>query len=130
MKKENTHKWRVHVKNLETIIGVGIHAHELTPQRIIVNATVEGQYPVKPQDISQCFNYDNIYQLVANDWTKKTHTQLLEQCVVELLTHIFKCDARVDFASVRICKPDIFHNVETVGVETSWTRAEFESFCG
>ena len=125
MKKDNTHKWRVHVKNLETIIGVGIYEHELTPQRIIVNVIVEGRYPTKPQDISECFNYENIYQLIANDWRKKPHTPLLEQCVIELLEHIFKCDDRVDFANVCIYKPDIFHNVEAVGVETSWTRTDF-----
>lgn len=123
------HRWRVHVKNLETTIGVGIHAHEQDAQRVLVNVTVEGEYPAKPQVIGDCFNYYYIYNMAVNEWPNKTHKPLLENCVVELLEHIFNCDERVDFASVRVCKPDIFPHAEAVGVESEWTRKDFEIFC-
>ncbi|MEQ1790104.1 MAG: dihydroneopterin aldolase [Rickettsiales bacterium] len=123
------HRWRVHVKNLETSIGVGIHAHEIEKQRVRINVTIEGEYPAKPQLIEDCFNYDYINQLVMDEWSKKPHKLLLENCVVELLEHIFICDKRVDFARVHICKPDIFPHAESVGAETEWTREDFENFC-
>lgn len=122
------HLWRIHVKNLETIIGVGIHEHEKEKQRVIVNTVVEGEYPAKPSSIKDCFNYDYIHNLVVNIWPKHQHKPLLEDCAVELLEYIFRCDDRVTTASVRICKPDIFPAAESVGVETTWTRKDFENF--
>lgn len=121
------HRFRVYVKNLETSIAVGIYDHEKEKQRIIVNAMVEGEYPAKPQTIKDCFNYEHIHNLVTHEWSKKPHRLLLEDCVVELLEYIFKCDERVDYAKVSVCKPDIFENTEAVGVETEWTRKDFES---
>lgn len=120
------HRWRVHVTNLQTTIRVGIHEHEKEKQRIIVNAIVEGEYPAKPQVIEDCFNYEYIHNLVVDEWPKKEHKLLLENCVVELLEHIFRSDERVDYASVRVCKPDISSHAEAVGVETEWTRKDFE----
>ncbi len=122
------HRWRVHVTNLQTTIRVGIHEHEKEKQRIIVNAIVEGEYPAKPQVIEDCFNYEYIHNLVVDEWPKKEHKSLLENCVVELLEHIFSCDERVDKASVRICKPDISPHAEAVGVEAQWTRKDFKLF--
>lgn len=122
------HRWRVYLKDLETTIGVGIHAHELIKQRVIVNVTVEGEYPAKPADINDCFNYEYIYKLVVSEWPNKEHKQLLEHCVVELLENIFRYDSRVDYAKVQACKPDIFESVQAVGVETEWTRKDFERF--
>ncbi len=122
------HRWYVHVKNLETTIGVGIHAHEKEKQRVIVNVTVEGEYPANPQTIKDCFNYDHIHNLIVNEWPQKAHKPLLENCVVELLEHIFRCDERVDIARVQVSKPDIFQNAEKVGVETQWTRKDFELY--
>lgn len=119
------HLWQVHVTNLETRIAVGIHPHERKKQRIIINATVEGEYPTEPKVIGDCFNYEKIHSLVVDEWPKHGHKLLLENCVVELLTHIFRCDNRVERASVRICKPDISKHAEAVGVEARWTRADF-----
>ncbi len=120
------HHWRVHIKNMETTIGVGIHEHERRKQRVLVNVVVEGEYLAKPQVIEDCFNYDHVHNLVVNEWPKKEHKPLLENCAVELLEHIFRCDNRVDYASVRVCKPDIFPQVEAVGVEAEWTREDFK----
>lgn len=121
-----THRWRVNIKNMATTILVGIHPHEQEKQRVLVNVIVEGEYPAKPRVIEDCFNYDYIHNLVVYEWPKKEHQLLLENCVVDLLEHIFRCDGRVDFASVCVCKPDIFPQVEAVGVEAQWTREDFE----
>lgn len=124
------HRWNVHIKNMESVIGVGIHPHEREKQRVLVNVTVEGEYPAKPQTIEDCFNYDYVYEMVTLKWPNMPHKPLLENCVVELMEHIFRSDGRVDFASVRVCKPDIFPQAESVGVETKWTREDFRRFAG
>ena len=118
--------WRVNVKNLETIIRIGIHANEQQPQRVFVNAMIEGVYPAKPQSIADCFNYDHIHALVVQEWPKRQHVNLLETYVAELLEFIFRSDARVDFARASVCKPDIFPQAQSVGVEAEWTRKDFE----
>ncbi len=120
------HRWTIHVTNLETRIAVGIHPHEQEKQRVIINATVEGTYSAKPKKIEDCFNYEHVHNLVVDEWSKHGHKLLLENCVTELIEHIFRCDERVERACVRICKPDISPHAEAVGVETSWTRADFD----
>lgn len=119
-------KWRVYIKNLETRIRVGIHAHEQEIQRVIINATIEAEYAAKPRSIDDCFNYDHLHDWVVQEWPKRPHTALLEHCVVELLEHIFRADKRISFARVSVCKPDIFPQADSVGVEAEWTRADFK----
>ena len=120
------HSWRGHVKNLEIKIGVGIYEYEQKKQRIIVNAIVEGEYPTKPLTINDCFNYEYIHNLVVDEWPKKEHKPLMENSVDKLLQHKFRSDERVDYASVRVCKPDISPHAEAVGVEAEWTRKDFK----
>lgn len=125
-----THRCRVNIRNLSALIRIGIHPHERTPQRILVNAVVEGDYPPRPSSIDECFNYDPIHQLVTEEWTRRGHTSLLETYVVELLEFIFRLDDRVTYAKVSVCKPDIFPQAEAVGAEAEWTRADFERIAG
>lgn len=117
--------WRIHIKNLEAKIRIGLYAHEREPQRIIVNATIEAMYSPTPKTIEECFDYDHVHRLVTVEWPKRPHAWLLETCVVELMTDIFKSDARVSRVKVCIVKPDIFPEAESVGVETEWTREDF-----
>lgn len=119
-------RWRVFVKNLETKIRIGIHPHEREPQRVRVNAVIEADYPVKPQSIKECFDYDHIHRLVIHEWPKREHIALLETGVTELLEYTFKMDPRVVKAKVSLCKLDIFSEAESVGVEAEWTREDFE----
>lgn len=127
----SNHLWRVQVRQMETRIRVGIHAHEReAAQRVWVEATVEGHYPARPQAIEDCFNYELIHRLVTQDWPLQAHKPLLEQWAVELLEAIFRADAKVEAASVSLSKPDVFADTHSVGVETRWTRAEFDKIVG
>jgi dihydroneopterin aldolase len=123
-------RWRINIRELTAQLMVGIHAHERQPQRILVNITVEGHYPARPQSIKDCICYEKIYRLVTEEWTKRTHTELLESLIVELLEFVFRKDSRVAFAKVSLCKPDAFANAERVGVEAEWTREDFERLAG
>lgn len=119
-------RWRVHIKNMESQVKVGIHSHEQKPQRLLISADIEGVYPAYPQSISECFDYDHVHKLVAGEWPKRGHTELLETFVTELLEHIFTVDNRVDFVRASVSKPDIFAHAESVGVEAEWTRKDYE----
>jgi dihydroneopterin aldolase len=119
-------KWRINVKNLETFIPIGIHPHEKKPQRVIINAVIEGNYPLKPRSIDDCFNYEHIHRFVVKEWPLQPHVFLMETSVVTLLNYIFNIDQRVTFAKVSLCKPDILLEAQSVGVEAEWTRADFE----
>lgn len=119
-------KWRVHVRNLEIMMRVGCAPEEREPQRVQVSVIIEGVYPVRPQRLDECINYDLVYQLVAKQWPNLPHTILLETRITELLEYIFRSDSRVQYAKVALLKPDIFPEVEAVGLEAEWTRADFE----
>jgi 7,8-dihydroneopterin aldolase/epimerase/oxygenase len=124
-------RWRLHVKNLETSLRIGIYPHEKqAPQRVLVSAVVEAEYPLKPQSIEECVNYDMIYRLVVEEWPARAHIDLLETFVIELLEYIFRENSGVAYAKVRLDKPDIFKEAEAVGVEAEWTREEFNQRFG
>jgi dihydroneopterin aldolase len=67
-----------------------------------------------------------VRQILVNDWPNRSHVDLLETCVSDLLMFIFRASDNVVSAKVSVCKPDIFPEVEAVGVEAQWTRADFE----
>jgi len=120
------HPWRITIRNLEIKMRIGLHPHEKEPQRVIINVDVEVLCPLHPESIDECFNYDALYHLLAVEWPKRPHQMLLETCVADLLSFIFKLDARVNSARVSIAKTDIFADMESVGVEAMWSRADFE----
>ena len=119
-------KWRIYVKNLETRMRVGCSPHEHEPQRIFVNATIEGEYSAHPETLDQCINYDTIYKLVTQEWPKLPHTTLLETRICELLEYIFRSDNRIQYVKLSLVKPDIFPEIESIGLEAEWTRSDFE----
>jgi 7,8-dihydroneopterin aldolase/epimerase/oxygenase len=121
-------RWTIHVRDLRVALPIGIYEHELVPQNIVVNAQIEGMFPVQPQTIEDCFNYEHVHTLVVKHWPTQPHTPLLETRVVQLLAHIFAADARVTRASVSIAKPDIFPEAASVGVEAEWTRTDYERY--
>lgn len=105
---------------------VGCDPREHEPQRIFVNVTIEGNYAAKPKHLSECINYDLVYHKIMKEWPSRPHTQLLETRIAELLEYIFRSDERVTRAKVSLSKPDVFPEVESIGLEAEWTREEFE----
>ena len=123
-------KWRIYINSLEVVMRVGCAPHEREPQRIWLNVTIEGQYPVQPEVLEDCINYDLVYKFVTGTWPGLPHTILLETRMVELLEFIFASDAKVDYAKVAMLKPDIFKEVATIGLEAEWTREDYERLKG
>ncbi len=123
-------KWRFNIKKLETRMRVGCNPKEREPQRIYVNAIMEGEYVLEPQSLDECINYDIIHHLVTREWPKLPHTILLETRINELLEYIFRTDDRITYAKVSLEKPDIFPEMESVGIEAEWTREDFIRYQG
>lgn len=120
--------WRIKITNMETNIKIGIHEQEKTPQRIVLDASIDCQYDGFPQNIVECFNYDIIYRLVTQDWPKRSHIDLIETCIIEFMTYVFSSDPKAQNVTVSIMKPDIFSNTEAVGVEAAWSRNDYEQY--
>lgn len=118
--------WTITYRRIESFVRIGIYDFEHAPQRIWVDATVEGDFPLHPRGIEDCFNYQHLHRLVVEQWPLREHTALLETLVVEALEFVFEADSRVTRAQVAISKPDIFNEIESVSVSASWTRTEYE----
>ena len=115
-------EWTVTLRRIEVRIPVGIDTHEKKPQRVWVDVTLKGSYAASPTDIAECIDYDFVHKYVTNQWPKRAHTPLLEQLVTDLIDAVFAHDAKVTYAKVAVMKPDIFKDVEAVGVETERRR--------
>ncbi len=117
---------KVFLRDIEVLLKVGIYPHERVAQRVVVNADIEGMFPARVNSLADCFDYDAVHKLVTETWPVQPHVDLLETCVDALLAHIFCSDTRVDMARVSVAKLDIYPDSKCAGVETTWTRADFE----
>lgn len=120
--------WRITLDRIESRVAVGVHEHERTPQRILVDVMLEGTYPTRPRGLEECVSYECIYRYVNHVWPTLPHIYLLETLVVDLLEYIFRYDKRIVRARVKVGKPDIFEYADLVALETEWTRADYEKF--
>lgn len=119
---------RIKIDDLKTSVRIGIHPHERKPQPISVDVMAEGEFPLHPESILDCFDYDPIHDLVVNKWPVQQHVDLLETLTTSLLEAIFLQDPRINFARVYIKKTHIFAAAKSVGVEEQWHRSDFERF--
>lgn len=119
--------WTIRLNDIETKVRVGIHPQEREPQRVLVGVEVEAKYPLQPENIEQCLNYEMIYDRVTKLWPSRPHTDLLETLVIDLLVYLFAQSPLVQKASVGVAKPDIFVQAERVSVSLSWSRADYET---
>lgn len=117
--------WHIILEEIETTVRIGIHPQEATPQRILVNAFIIGQYALRPRNITECVNYDMIHELITHEWPKRDHVDLLEMLAVDLFEFIFTNSPQATAAHIGIYKPDIFTNAKKVGVELEITREGF-----
>jgi len=112
------------VHDLQASVAIGIHGHErLEKQRIYVNIELVGRIPLRPETIADCMDYDHIHALVVGEWPNRTHTELLETLLIELVDFCFTNDSKLTAITASITKPDIFKEAARVGVKIHKTRA-------
>ncbi|MDB5675155.1 MAG: dihydroneopterin aldolase [Sphingomonas bacterium] len=101
---------------LSLTMGLGIHAHEQMPQRVLVDVRLDCRYPAAPaaDHIAEALDYDTIYRGIVT-LAASRHFNLQETLCDEIAS-LCLADPRVERVTVRSCKPDIFPDAR-VGCE-------------
>ncbi|PCJ99687.1 MAG: hypothetical protein COA45_02390 [Zetaproteobacteria bacterium] len=110
----------VFIKNLIVDMSAGIYDHEKqNKQRIIINVTlnVECNAQKKLSSIDDVTSYEDITNEILNI-TRTKHYDLLEE-LAEVIARTCTTKKYVHKVCVRIEKPDIISDVDTVGIEIS-----------
>jgi dihydroneopterin aldolase len=103
------------VRDLELMIGIGVHAHEkLAPQRLIVSveATLDGDGKAV-DEIAATLDYDSICDFIRAIGCEG-HVELQETVARRVLTFVLSIPG-VASAIVETRKPDIFKDCAFVG---------------
>lgn len=104
------------VRDLELMIGIGVHAHEkLAPQRLIVSveAILNGDGEAV-DDLAATLDYDRICDFIRAIG-REGHVELQETVARRVLAFVLSL-AGVASAMVETRKPDIFDDCAFVGV--------------
>jgi dihydroneopterin aldolase len=106
---------------LSLTMGLGIHAHEQVPQRVLVDVRLDCLYPAAPtaDRIAEALDYDTIYRGIS-DLAASRHFNL-QETLCEEIAALCLADPRVERVRVRSCKPDIFPDAR-VGCEITRSR--------
>ena len=118
---------RVALRDLEITMRVGIaeiELKQLNPQRIIVNVELFAHKDKHDgTTIESCFNYHPIHEYIVNHWPNRSHTDLLETLVEELVNFCFE-DERVEACRVSLQKPEIYEDTAATMVEFYRVRSD------
>jgi dihydroneopterin aldolase len=110
----------VFVRGLELLASLGIHPHEkAAPQRIRVDVELLVEDDAAPvgvgsDDFRRVVDYQRLVELVRSE-VASGHVLLVET-LAERVALAALADARVERVRVQVEKPDIFADVEAVGV--------------
>src|SRR6185312_16082211 len=96
---------RMMIRDLETHIRLGVHAHERVPdkpQRIIVNVEMfsDGKSHLESEGLASVVDYDPIHSAIQA-WSNRPHVLLIETLLEELIALCFR-DQRVRACRVSI----------------------------
>lgn len=120
---------RIMLQDMEVDVRIGLHPHEQENgrrQKVLVNIELFaalGDY-LRDPDRESIIDYDHIYNAVKS-WAERPHTLLIETYLAELVPICF-AEPRITACRVSVSKPEVFPDVENVGVEVFVRRADFE----
>lgn len=107
--------YTIRLDELAVAMGLGVHAHEQAPQRVLVSVAMTCAYPAPPEDrIDAVVDYDRVregIQAIARDG----HV-MLQEVLCERIAALCLADARVVAVTVRSTKPDVYPDA-AVGCE-------------
>jgi 7,8-dihydroneopterin aldolase/epimerase/oxygenase len=119
-------KWTVRVEELRTRLRVGIYAHELEHQPILLSLRISGLAETSPSSLAECFDYEPICKWALEQWPQSPHTPLLETRLNELIERVFNEDKRIRDVWSGLYKTHAISNTKLVGLERELTRRQFE----
>jgi 7,8-dihydroneopterin aldolase/epimerase/oxygenase len=119
---------RIAMRDFETQAHVGLHAWERHPERttrLIVNVRMEIAVNAYYQKAGGFIDYDPLHAHLRG-WANRPHTDYLETLVEDAVAFIF-ATTPAERCAVRIEKPDIFNDVDRIGIEYDVTRADWDA---
>jgi len=120
-----TLEWDVVIERLRARTRVGIHAHERTPQPVVIDAVLRCRSRRLPGSIDDCLDYDAFCRMLQSYLDDQAHTDLLERLAADLLALAFDRFAMLDVATLTLSKPHAVRSAERVGVRLCWSRSEY-----
>ena len=103
------------IEELEVRLRLGIHPHEVTPQRVLVSVwmTTDLSLPIEDR-IDEVADYDRVCDAIRA--LEDGPGFALQETLCEAIASVALADARVTHVRVRTTKPDIFADAR-VGCE-------------
>jgi dihydroneopterin aldolase len=99
----------VALRDFEADMSIGIVPWERERrQRVCVDVEMWSPLPEGPfERLDQCIDYDRVHAYLAQSWTQRPHTDLLETLADELLRFVLE-DPQVEAARVTVRKPEVY----------------------
>ena len=119
-------KWTIRINELVTHLRVGVDREESDPVPISVSVCITGLTPSQPNDLNDCFDYQDICDWVEHEWPKTPHTPLLEMRFNELVDYIFSCDKRIMQVWIGLFRQPLGSTAASVGLEREVTRRQHQ----
>lgn len=109
-------RYTIVLEGLEVMMRLGIHAHEMVPQRVIVSVWLTVEYPAPPAEdaIGEVLDYDFVRNGVRA--LAEGEGFALQETLVERVAALCLTDPRVREVRVRSVKPDVYVDA-SVGCE-------------
>src|ERR1700748_1594466 len=109
-------RYTLSLAGLSLNMGLGIHAHEQAPQRVLVDVRLDVAYPAAPSGdgIAEALDYDAVREGIRNLAASRHFN--LQETLCEAIAILCLADPRVERVTVRSAKPDIFPDA-VVGCE-------------
>lgn len=114
---------KIFIKNLRVEGILGIHTHEQrTPQTILINAivTTDIRQAAEHDDIQKTVNYSTLMKEIIQ-FIKSSHYRTIE-ALIEALAQMIMKDERIEEVWLRIEKPNVLAEADSVGVEITRKR--------
>src|SRR3569833_1519834 len=95
---------------LSLTMGLGIHAQEQVPQRVLVDVRLDCVYTAAPSEdrIAEALDYDAIHRGIGA--LAASRHFYLQDTLCEETAALCLADPRVERFTVRSCNPDIFRD--------------------
>ena len=126
-KNKTSVKRSVLIKNFIIQEIIGIHQHEkIKKQKIKFNIVIDVDQNVLPneEDIKSIVDYEKIINNLKN-LVKNKKYNFLESLAEDSFKEIFQ-DKRIHSVKIKIEKPEAIKNADSVGVEVSKSRKDYE----
>lgn len=121
-----TSKITIRLRDFEALARIGVHPwekHPERPSRLFATIALELSLADYYGKAGGYINYDPIHAYLRG-WADRPHTEYLERLAEDLISFLFETTP-AERCAVSIEKPDIFSDVDRVGVSYDVTRADW-----